>query len=231
MRISWNAVFSTAAAFVFCLVTSAAAQHLTMPGAVELRSFTQLASLGSDTGRSLPGAARPLSDQGRKRVATRSPSPTAQDEDAPTALDQNTFAGMPKAVGNEQWRCLTEAIYFEARGEPIKGQVAVGEVILNRVDASNYPDTVCRVVNQGTGRMHACQFSYTCDGQDEVVNDQASWDMAGKIARHLLDGAPRALTGDATHYHADYVSPNWARVYPRTATLGRHIFYKQIPGA
>lgn len=222
MRCSWTAVVSTAIGFLFA-ISAATAQQAATPGGVALDGLTQLASLGDAPSRALPGAARPLSDQNRRReAATIKPS---------AGLDAAKLAALPKAVGNEQWRCLTEAIYFEARGEPIDGQLAVGEVILNRVDASNYPDTICGVVNQGTGRLHACQFSYTCDGEAEVVSDKSSWTRAGKIARHLVDGAPRALTGDATHYHADYVSPNWARVYPRTATLGRHIFYKQIPGA
>jgi hypothetical protein len=134
---------------------------------------------------------------------------------------------MGRARGNAQWRCLTEAIYFEARGESIEGQYAVAEVILNRVDHANYPRTICAVVNEGTGRRNACQFSYTCDGIPEVVTDQRAWNRAGHIARIMMEGAPRDLTRQATHYHADWVSPNWARVYPRTARYGQHIFYRQ----
>ena len=141
------------------------------------------------------------------------------------------FLAEAEADGGAQWRCLTEAIYFEARGEPITGQMAVAEVVLNRVDAANYPETVCDVVYQGTGRLHACQFSYTCDGTPETVTDRNAWEIAGKIARSLIDGAPRELTHAAMHYHADYVDPYWARVYPQTAQVGRHIFYRQIPGA
>lgn len=151
--------------------------------------------------------------------------------DAPAGIDPDTIDDLPRATGNQQWRCLTEAIYFEARGEPIEGQIAVAEVILNRVDSQRYPSSICKVVNQGTGRLHACQFSYTCDGIPETVSEPAAWERAGKIARLLVDGAPRSLTAAATHYHADYVNPHWARVYPRTAQVGRHIFYKQIPGA
>ncbi|MBF9047558.1 cell wall hydrolase [Rhodobacterales bacterium LSUCC0031] len=134
---------------------------------------------------------------------------------------------MPRVRGNRQWRCMTEAIYFEARGEEIPGQYAVAEVILNRVDHANYPNRICDVVNQGTGRRYACQFTYTCDGIPEVVTDQRAWDRAGKIARIMMDGAPRNLTAGATHYHADYVNPRWARVYPRTARYGTHIFYRR----
>jgi hypothetical protein len=134
---------------------------------------------------------------------------------------------MPRARGNRQWRCMTEAIYFEARGEEIEGQFAVAEVILNRVDHANYPNSICDVVNQGTGRRYACQFTYTCDGIPEVATDQRAWNRAGQIARIMMDGAPRSLTSGATHYHADYVNPRWARVYPRTARYGTHIFYRQ----
>ena len=98
---------------------------------------------------------------------------------------------------------------------------------MNRVDHANYPDTVCEVVNQGTGRRYACQFTYTCDGIPEVVTDQRAWNRAGQIARIMMDGAPRNLTAGATHYHADYVNPRWASVYPRTARYGTHIFYRQ----
>ncbi|SDZ10575.1 Cell Wall Hydrolase [Jannaschia faecimaris] len=168
-------------------------------------------------------AARPLSQQGQPRSRDYARGPAI--------FNDTAIAAAPRATGNTQWRCLTEAIYFEARGEPVTGQAAVAEVILNRVDAENYPDTVCDVVNQGTGRLHACQFSYTCDGTPERVTEPAAWDVAGKIARRLIDGAPRRLTGAATHYHADYVNPNWARVYPKTAQVGRHLFYRQIPDA
>jgi hypothetical protein len=134
---------------------------------------------------------------------------------------------MGRARGNRQWRCLTEALYFEARGETVAGQYAVAEVVLNRVDNANYPDTICEVVNEGTGRRYACQFTYTCDGIPEIVTDHRTWNRLGHIARIMMEGAPRDLTRGATHYHADWVSPNWARVYPRTARYGQHIFYRQ----
>jgi len=133
----------------------------------------------------------------------------------------------PRARGDAQWRCLAEAIYFEARGERMQGQVAVAEVILNRVDSRAWPDSVCGVVKQGTGRRYQCQFTYTCDGRADRVREPRAWDRAAKIARLMLDGAPRGLTGGATHYHTTAVSPRWARAYPRTATIGVHHFYRQ----
>ncbi|MBM2576720.1 cell wall hydrolase [Jannaschia sp. Os4] len=165
------------------------------------------------------------------------PASFAEPEDAPAAealppaYTRARLDAMPRATGGKEFACLKEAIYFEARGEPIRGQYAVAEVIMNRVDSKRYPDTICGVVNQGTGRLHACQFSYTCDGLPETMTERRAADIAGKIAREVMDGKERRITGDATHYHADYVDPYWNKVYPRTATVGTHIFYKQIPGA
>jgi len=132
---------------------------------------------------------------------------------------------MGRARGGRQWQCLTEALYFEARGESVAGQFAVAEVILNRVDHANYPDTICGVVNQGTGRRFACQFTYTCDGRPENVTDHAIHERLGRIARIMIDGGPRTLTGGATHYHANWVNPSWAREFPQTAEIGTHLFY------
>ncbi|QYX58506.1 cell wall hydrolase [Roseovarius sp. SCSIO 43702] len=129
--------------------------------------------------------------------------------------------------GGSEWRCLSEALYFEARGETVKGQFAVGEVIMNRVDSPDYPNTVCGVINQGTGRKYACQFTYTCDGHDEVIAEPRAFARVGKVASLLIGGAPRKLTDGATHYHTRAVSPRWARVFPRTATIGVHHFYRQ----
>lgn len=133
----------------------------------------------------------------------------------------------PAAQGGREWQCLSEALYFEARGESVMGQFAVAEVILNRVDSGSYPDTVCGVVNQGTGRKYACQFTYTCDGHAETIHEPAAFRQVGKVAQAMLNGAPRRLTRGATHYHTTAVSPRWARKFPRTATIGVHHFYRQ----
>jgi hypothetical protein len=128
--------------------------------------------------------------------------------------------------GDAAWRCLAEALYFEARGESLAGMVAVGEVVLNRVDSDAYPDSVCGVVKQGTGELHRCQFSYNCDGLPERVSEADAWDRVARVARVMLDGHPRLLTLGATHYHADHVRPRWSRVFERTAEIGEHIFYR-----
>ena len=128
--------------------------------------------------------------------------------------------------GDAQWRCLAEAIYFEARGESLAGQVAVAEVVLNRVDSPSYPATVCGVVKQGEKRRTGCQFSYMCDGRPERIGDRTAFAKAGAIAHLMLEGRPRILTGRATHYHTRAVRPGWARSLVRTARIGAHIFYR-----
>lgn len=134
------------------------------------------------------------------------------------------LANLPKASGDEQWQCLTKALYFEARGESLKGQFAVAEVILNRVDSKRYPNSVCGVVEQGG--KGTCQFSYHCDGARDVMGDSKSAATAGRIARLMLDGAARQLTFGATHFHTRAVKPSWSRKFERTASIGAHLFYR-----
>ena len=140
--------------------------------------------------------------------------------------DPAVLAARAPATGGADWRCLTEALYFEARGESLKGQVAVAEVILNRVSSSRFPNTVCDVIHQGTGRKFACQFTYTCDGRPETISEPAAYQHVGKVARMMLDGAPRKLAGGALYYHTTAVRPRWSRVFTRTARMGVHVFYK-----
>lgn len=140
-------------------------------------------------------------------------------------LSRNAIDALPVATGGAAWSCLAEALYFEARGESVKGQFAVAEVILNRVASSRFPNTVCGVIRQGTGRKYACQFTYTCDGIPERINEPLAYERVGKIARIMLDGAPRALTNGATYYHTTAVNPRWARKFRRTVQMGVHLFY------
>jgi len=123
--------------------------------------------------------------------------------------------------------CLSEAIYYEARGESVDGQIAVAEVIMNRVDSRHYPDTVCGVVSQGSDRRNSCQFSYKCDGAPERMINKKAAERARDVAILLMKGERRGLTEDATHYHASYVKPYWAKSLTRTAKHGTHVFYRQ----
>lgn len=130
------------------------------------------------------------------------------------------------AKGDANWRCLSEALYFEARGETVRGQFAVAEVIMNRVAHSRFPSSLCGVINQGTGKKFRCQFSYTCDGKAENVSEPRSYERVSKVARAVIDGHVPKLTNGATHYHTTAVSPSWSRVYTKTARIGVHIFYR-----
>ena len=159
----------------------------------------------------------------RRLEALALPTPAATD----LRFDPEWLAAQPAATGGAQWQCLSEALYFEARGETLKGQFAVAEVILNRVSSSAYPDSVCGVINQGTGRRYQCQFTYTCDGHAEVIHEPAAFERVGKVARIMLDGANRSLTGGATFYHTKAVNPTWARKFERTASIGQHYFYRK----
>lgn len=132
----------------------------------------------------------------------------------------------PAAKGGGEWQCLAEALYFEARGESVRGQFAVAEVIRNRVKSGRFPGSFCAVINQGTGKKYQCQFTYTCDGNKEVIAEPAAFARVGKVARYMLDGAVPAQTEGATHYHTNAVSPRWSRVYTKTASIGVHEFYR-----
>lgn len=166
-------------------------------------------------------AKTPVEKPEGKRVADRK-SKTAK----PMAVEYSTawLASLPAPTGDAQFDCLTKALYFEARGETLKGQFAVAEVILNRVDSPNFPDTVCAVVQQG-GRS-GCQFSYNCDGAGDVMAERGAAQLSARIARVMLDGAPRQLTFGATHFHTRSVNPSWSRKFERTAAIGAHLFYK-----
>jgi len=157
--------------------------------------------------------------QGASKDTTAAGTPPAQLHTA------KWLATQPAAKGGAEWNCLARALYFEARGEAVKGQFAVAEVILNRVDSPDYPNSVCAVVNQGNGR--SCQFSFVCDGKVDRISEADAWQKAGKIARVMLDGGPRALTDGATHFHTTAVRPSWAHRLPRTAQIGAHLFYRQ----
>jgi spore germination cell wall hydrolase CwlJ-like protein len=128
-------------------------------------------------------------------------------------------------------RCLAEAIYFEARSEPEEGQAAVAQVVLNRVASGLYPSTICGVVYQNRNRYHACQFSFACEGKSLRINEQDSWQTATRIAEAVTGGKTYLSdVGGATHYHANYVRPRWARQLEKMDVIGHHIFYKLKPG-
>ncbi|HEY7297125.1 MAG TPA: cell wall hydrolase [Xanthobacteraceae bacterium] len=124
-------------------------------------------------------------------------------------------------------KCLADAIYFEARGEPVRGQIAVAQVVLNRAFSGYYPETVCGVVYQNANHHNRCQFSFACDGIRDVVHEPEAMERAKKIAALALDGKlwlPEV--GKATHYHAYWVRPHWVREMTKMYKLGVHTFYR-----
>ncbi|MBV9218084.1 MAG: cell wall hydrolase [Methylobacteriaceae bacterium] len=128
-------------------------------------------------------------------------------------------------------QCLAEAIYFEARSESEAGQAAVAQVVLNRVASGLYPTTVCAVVYQNARRYLGCQFSFACEGKSLRITEPGPWTVAQRIAREVTEGQTyMERVGGATHYHAKYVSPPWARQLMKMDVIGQHIFYKLKPG-
>ena len=131
------------------------------------------------------------------------------------------------SIDRDERRCLTQAIYYEARNQSDAGKMAVADVVMNRVDNPRYPATVCGVVFQGAKRRTGCQFSFTCDGSMKGRVERRAMVEAQTLATAILGGFRLELTGGATNYHADYVRPYWAPTLTKTAVVGNHIFYRR----
>ena len=129
-------------------------------------------------------------------------------------------------------RCLSEALYYEARGEGRVGEEAVAEVVFHRMNARNFGHSICAVVYEGSGHP-GCQFSFTCNGALHRPREEAAWKESEELAAQILTGEVRLrnATAGATHYHATWVSPFWAPTLKRTAQIGNHIFYRGKPSA
>lgn len=171
----------------------------------------------------------PRSDAG---LGTNIPMPEAVPETLAYAR-ANTPAigamstGEAMQVSDKEMWCLATAIYFEARGESYRGQVAVAQVVINRTKDHRYPDTICGVVFQNQHKRNACQFSFACDGIPEVVTERQPWVQAEEIAAKVVAGELYLTeVGDATHYHATYVRPAWAPRMNKVTQIGLHVFYK-----
>jgi spore germination cell wall hydrolase CwlJ-like protein len=135
--------------------------------------------------------------------------------------------GLNEETRSSAGKCLANAIYFEARGEPISGQIAVAQVVLNRAFSGFYPRDICGVVYQNAERKLSCQFTFACDGKADTVRDTAAWGRAERIARDMLDGRLWIEdVGKSTHYHAYWVSPNWTSEMKSKIEIGVHTFYR-----
>jgi hypothetical protein len=164
--------------------------------------------------------------------------PAAEGEDAEALNRLRPFAGLPirpmrpfvlNADADDRTRalnCMTQAIYYEAAREPVRGQEAVAQVVLNRVRHPAYPKSICGVVYQGSARPTGCQFTFTCDGALRWAPQAALWRQAQEVARRALAGFVDKDVGSATHYHAAYVLPYWAPTLVKMTQVGQHIFYR-----
>jgi spore germination cell wall hydrolase CwlJ-like protein len=144
------------------------------------------------------------------RPAESAPKDSAVEARIASAADPSTAGKL---------ECLARAIYFEARGEPVSGKIAVGRVILNRVESKAYPDSICGVVYENAHMRNRCQFSFACDGQPDVITETSKWEEILAYAQDLLACESKCGTSAglwaSTHYHADYVSPSWAATNAR----------------
>ena len=129
--------------------------------------------------------------------------------------------------------CLALNIYFESRNQPIEGQVAVSQVVLERVKSKKYPDTICEVVFQGPTYSWSvnypikdrCQFSWYCDGLSDKPRDEIAWLNSLEVAEKVYYGLTDTVKG-ATHYHSVKVDPWWAKYKVKVKQIGDHIFYR-----
>ncbi|MEM7225469.1 MAG: cell wall hydrolase [Pseudomonadota bacterium] len=129
-------------------------------------------------------------------------------------------------AGDEQAACLALNIYHEARGEPDRGKLAVGHVVLNRVRDKRFPNEICAVIKDGGELPHnRCQFSWWCDGRSDKPADQIAWADSQAMAAKILSGAAKDPTGGALWYHADHVAPQWRERLVAGPQIGRHQFY------
>jgi hypothetical protein len=138
----------------------------------------------------------------------------------------------PQPIDEKEAECLAQAMYFEARDEPVAGQLAVARVIINRTNSASYPRSVCGVVYQNAGKRNACQFSFACDAKPETIKEPQAWSGIKARADWFLSCRPCTASSfgeegllSSTNYHADYVNPAWASKLLRTGQVGRHIFY------
>ena len=164
--------------------------------------------------------------------------PAEQGDEAVALNNLRPFAGLPirpmrpfvlSADSDDSARalhCMTQAIYYEAAREPVRGQQAVAQVVLNRVRHPAYPKSICGVIYQGAARPTGCQFTFTCDGALRWTPQATLWRQAQDVARRALGGFVDKDVGSATHYHAAYVVPYWAPTLVKMTQVGQHIFYR-----
>jgi spore germination cell wall hydrolase CwlJ-like protein len=149
---------------------------------------------------------------------------TGIDQRPRSPAERLALSGVARAKAE---KCLANAVYFESRGESVRGQIAVAQVVMNRVFSPFYPNDVCGVVYQNAHRHNACQFTFACDGIPDIVTEPDAWERAKRIARDMLDGKLwMPEVSKSTHYHAYWVRPDWVGEMKKVYKLGVHTFYR-----
>jgi len=168
----------------------------------------------------------PTSGQSQATIPAANPlqllsnAPTMMSQPVPLPLSQIVQGNMSGAPLDDEGNCLATAVYFESRGEPIEGQLAVADVVINRATSGRYPSDWCGVVKQ------KAQFSFVRNGQFPGIYDTAAWQTAVAVARTAILNLAREVPNDVMWYHADYVAPNWRHGLQEVEQIGAHIFYR-----
>jgi hypothetical protein len=239
------------AATIMCLAAAAVAMPVISHRAAEQREGAEWAATSTafqaELEQQLLASAEP---NGRVELTTfrtndglraRGTAPLFETADARAIMLQAVLRG-PSAtvepavpaepqIDARQHNCLAQAIYYEARGETQQGQVAVAEVVMNRVRSRAYPNTICGVVYQGSHLRTGCQFTFTCDGSLAHRPRGRAWERAQRIATAVMLGYTRPVTQHATHYHTTAVNPVWSAGLVQTTQIGVHKFYRFPRGA
>ena len=201
-------------------------------GGIVIGSFSGLV----DTAIALPEAVAAAPEASKDTIIIASVAvPAAAPPIAPSATKVALPPARPVAprsplvgtvTSEKEMKCLAEAVYFEARSEPERGQAGVAQVVLNRARSGVYPSTVCGVVYQNRHRYLACQFTFACEGKSLRITEPGAWSTASRIARDVAEGRTYLPgVGNATHYHANYVRPWWVRHMDKREKVGKHVFY------
>lgn len=233
-EINWSArsmIAASAIAFCFFLVAFRAAASTNDIEAARLlqAQLAEEAELVADLAAHLAAETERQSESlFAPKLKPAPESVLASMRNEPLLKDPKWTLGKASILRDEakEHKCLAEAIYYEARSEPRVGRAAVADVILNRVQHSLYPDSICGVVYQGSDRATGCQFSFTCDGSMDRPVRKKQWEESEAIAAVILSGMRLPVSRSATHYHANYVNPRWASKLTPTASIGLHKFYR-----
>ena len=183
-----------------------------------------MASVDPDIKQSVLAPTQPRGDDKAGEMIASKGEVTGVDQRPKSPAERLALTGPALAKAE---KCLANAVYFEARGESVRGQIAVAQVVMNRVFSPFYPNDVCGVVYQNANRHLACQFTFACDGIPDVVTEPDAWARAQRIAHDMLGGKLwMPEVAKATHYHAYWVHPDWVNEMKKIYKLGVHAFYR-----